>query len=195
MKKIFFLFLSLTLAISSQAQVKSGDAALDKRLADYMKFNDDADFEKVMDYMHPKLFKIAPREAIIASMKAAFESEDMKLGMDDLGVTSVGPVFTSAGSDYRKVEYKMTMTIRFTDTTVYAPEFIEQMTSMYTESFAGKKVTFDKKTKAFVITGTDILYAIKDAGQPWLFIGYKKDPDMLRQLFTRPVIDHYKMLD
>jgi hypothetical protein len=195
MKKIFFLLLSSVLVISSWAQVKSGDADLDKRLAEYMKYNDELNFEKIMDYMHPKLFKIAPRDAIVASMKAAFESEDMKLTMDDLGVTGVGPSFKSAGSEYRKVEYKMTMTIGFTDTTVYEPEFIEQMTAIYTESFAGKKVTFDKKAKAFVIVGTDILYAIKDAGKPWLFIGYKNDPELLKQLFSKEVIDHFKMLD
>src|SRR5687767_3206460 len=111
MKKIFFLLFSSVLVLSTWAQVKSGDAALDKRLAEYMKYNDELNFDKIMDYMHPKLFKIAPKDAIVASMKAAFESADMKLTMDDLGVTSVGASFKSAGSEYRKVEYKMTMTI------------------------------------------------------------------------------------
>jgi hypothetical protein len=69
------------------------------------------------------------------------------------------------------------------------------MTAIYAESFAGKKVTFDKKKKTFVIVGTDILYAIKDAGKQWMFLGYKNDPDLLKQLFSQEVIDHFKMLD
>ena len=196
MKKITLVLLSICCTLLSYAQVKSGDAALDKRLAAYLKANEEKDFETVMDYMHPKLFKLAPRQALISAMKSAFESDEMEINLSGLAITKAETTsFKSGGSEYRKVEYRMTMKIKFIDTTVYEPEFIEQMTGLYKETFESKKVTYDAKSKTFIISGTDILYAIKDAGKEWLFLGYKNDPDMIKKLFSKEVADHYKMME
>jgi len=89
----------------------------------------------------------------------------------------------------------MTMTLNFRDTSVYTPEFIGTMTEAFSASFPEKEVTYNEKNKTFVIAGTDILFAIRDAGKPWLFLGYKNEPELLNQLFSKAVIDHFKMLD
>lgn len=196
MKKLLFFLLSVMIMSTLQAQVKSGDAELDKRLAAYMQANEDKDFETVMEYMHPNLFKLAPKEAILASMKSVFESGEMEIKMSDLGITSAETKsFVFAGIQYRKVFYKMTISMKFTDTSVYNPEFIDMMTETFKASFEGKKVSFDQNTRSFIISGTDILYAIKDGGKEWLFLGFKNDPDMIKKLFPKEVADHYKMMD
>jgi hypothetical protein len=119
----------------------------------------------------------------------------MAIAMSDLGVTSVGSTFTSEGSDYRKVIYKMTLTMKFNDTSKgNNPQFQDGMLESFKGAFPGKSVTFNNTTKAYVVKGTDILYAIRDAGKPWLFLGFKDDPDMIKQLFSKAVIDHFKML-
>jgi hypothetical protein len=195
MKKFLFFFVSVFISLAVFAQVKSGDAQLDKRLAEYMQYNNDKNYEKIMDYMHPKLFSIVPRETLVSALRSAFESEEMAISMNDLGVTSVGGAFTSAGSAYRKVMYKMTLTMRFRDTAKgNDPEFQDVMLGSFKSAFPGKSVTFNSTSKEYIVKGEDILYAIHDQGKPWLFLGYKNDPDMIKKLFPKAVIDHFKML-
>jgi hypothetical protein len=195
MKRLLLFFLSVSIVTTVLAQAKSGDAQLDKRLAEYMQFNNDKNFEKIMDYMHPKLFKIVPRETLVSVLRSAFESEEMTIGMSDLGVTSVSSAFTSAGSAYRKVMYKMTLTMKFNDTAKgNDPQFQDAMLGSFKTAFPGKSVTFDSNSKEYIVKGQDILYAIHDAGKPWLFLGYKEDPELIKQLFPKPVRDHFKMI-
>ena len=196
MKKLLLLAFAAVLFVSNAwAQAKSGDADLDRRLSEYMQYTEKLDFEKIMDYMYPKLFKIAPKEALVSAMKEAFQSKEMKMGMKDLGIVSIEDVFASGGTDYRKVTYKMTLTMQFYDTTMTSdPQFMEMMKESMAAGFPDKEVTVDDATKTIKVKGNDILFAIRDSGKEWMFIGYKDDPDLIKIIFPKPVIDYYKLM-
>lgn len=195
MKKLLLLAFAILFMSASWAQVKSGDTELDKRLSEYMQYTEKLDFEKIMDYMYPKLFKIAPREALISVMNQTFQSKEMKVGMKDMGIVSIEDVFASGGTEYRKVTYKMTLTMQFNDTTMTSdPQFMEMMKESMAAGFPDKEVEIDDATKTILVKGNDILFAIRDTGKQWMFIGYKDDPNLIKIIFPKPVIDHYKLM-
>lgn len=196
MKKLVLVLFSAILFVSSSwAQAKSGDADLDKRLSEYMAYTEKLDFDKIMDYMYPKLFKIAPREALVSAMKEAFQSKEMKMGLKDLGILAIGDVFATGGTEFRKIEYKMTLTMQFTDTSATNdPQFMEVMKESMAAGFPDKEVVVDEATKSILVKGNDILFAIKDLGKQWMFIGYKDEPSLIKVIFPQAAIDHFKLL-
>lgn len=183
-------------AVASGAQFTTNDAALDKRLHAYMALNKALDFEKIMDYMHPSLFELAPREAILQSFEQIFKSEAMTLGFDSLQLVQASAPFVHGGVTYRKVDYFTRLHLKFNDTSVYAEEgFTDNVTASLEKAMAGKTITFDEKNRQFVVSGTDVLFAIKDAKAPdWMFLGFQDNPQMMARLYPKEVIAHFKLL-
>lgn len=194
MKRLILFTVSFLLCIVTFSQVASGDAQLDKRLNDYMQLNREMNFNKMMDYMHPKLFTLAPRAALVKAMKDAFSSPEMSISISDLSISNVSNTFTLKGTEFRKVGYYMKLSIRFTDTAAFNdPEFLELMQLSYEAGFPGKTIVLDRTTHTFHVSGEDILIAIREPGKPWLFLGHKNDPALVRKMFAKEVITHFDL--
>jgi hypothetical protein len=196
MKRLLIIMACALLPLLTIAQVKSGDAALDKRLSDYLKYTRELNFSALMDYLHPNLFKIASKEAIQQSFEQAFQSEEMEIAITEIHILAIGKPFNSKGASYSKVDYSMQMYLLFKDTTVLStPDFVPNMLKAFESAFAGKKTKYDASTHRFIVEGPDVLYAIKDDAQtPWMFVGYKKDKTLLETIFPQEVIAHFNML-
>lgn len=194
MKKLAFLFFSFV-ALAAAAQ-KNADAQLTARLQEYMDHNRQLNFEKVMDYMHPKLFTVAPREAIVQAMQQAFTNEQITFRFDSMAVVSIGPVFKFNNIAYRKVAYFMTMTMTFGDSTdLSQKEVAAVMRRSFEKGFPGKKIVVDPATNAVQVSGTEILFALKDPQQKdWLFLGYDRSkPQLTNLLYPKTVRQYYKI--
>ncbi|MDB5196276.1 MAG: hypothetical protein JWP88_647 [Flaviaesturariibacter sp.] len=192
----YFLAIALFLTTASVAQVKSGDAQLDQRLSNYMKYNEQLDFEKMFDLIHPKIYKVAPKEQLIKVFKDAFDNEALEMAIDTIKTLAVGAPFRTGAASYRRVDYYMTMHLRFKDTTIYeTPDFATTMITSLQQSFGNRVVSFDKDSKRFSVRGNDVLYAIKDnQDTPWMFIGYQKNEPLIKAIFPKDVIEHFKLL-
>ena len=88
MRKSFLLIFFLIAVLFSSAQ--SNDPALNKRLLEYLAANKELNFEKIMEYIHPKLFEIVPKEMMIQAMKQTFENDQLKVSLDSMDIISVG---------------------------------------------------------------------------------------------------------
>ncbi|MCW3074043.1 MAG: hypothetical protein JWP69_1112 [Flaviaesturariibacter sp.] len=196
MRRIILGLFAVLLTSISFAQVSSGDKMLDERLATYMQWNKQLNFEKLFEYIHPNIFKVAPKDQMIEAFKAAFDNEAMQMGIDTIEVKSVGEVFKSGAGSYRRIDYTMSMHLLFKDATIYeTPDFEKAMLASFEKSFGDKIVSFDKASKTFRIRGGDVMYAIKDNAQtPWLFIGYEKNKDLIEAIFPKAVIEHFNLL-
>ena len=193
MKKLAFILVLITTAFISTAQTT--DAQLKQRLNHYMQLNKELDFEKIMDYMHPVLFTVAPKEAMQQTMEQAFNSEEMKISIDSLQVLTIGEDFKEGEAVYKKVDYFMSMSMVFKDNMLENEGFREIMTAGMKEAFGNKQVAYDEKKKALIITGNEIMFAIKDNPKAaWLFLGYEKNPPLINAIFPKSVIAHYKLL-
>ena len=193
MKKLAFILLFLTTAFIGTAQTT--DAQLKQRLNNYMQLNKELDFEKIMDYMHPVLFTVAPKEAMQQTMEQAFNSEEMKISIDSLQVLTIGEDFKQGEAVYKKVDYFMGMSMVFKDNMLEDESFREMITAGMKEAMGNKQVSYDEKKKALIITGNEVMFAIKDNPKTeWLFLGYDKNPELIKAIFPKSVIAHYKLL-
>lgn len=195
MKKLSLLIL-LFVVLTSQAQ-SPVDAQLTNRLQEYIGFTKALNFEKAMDYTHPKLFTIAPRKMIVQTMNQAFNNKDMKFRFDSMSISSVSPAYKYGNASYRKIVYFMAMTVGLSDSTdLKNEELAEFMRLSFEAGFPGKKITIDTANNAINVMGNEIMFAIKDpAVKDWMFLGYDKSkPEMSSKLYPRPVRQYFKIL-
>lgn len=195
MKKLTVLLLPFFFFAAS-AQ-KATDALLTKRLNEYFTFTKNLELDKAMDYMHPKLFAIAPKDQLIATMKAAFNQPEMKFSFDSMAVRAISPVFKAGTETYRKVDYYMSMSITLSDSLdLESPELAAAMESSFATGFPGKKISIDTETNSINVKGTELLFAIKDPkATQWMFLGYdRNNPQLIKLLFPKAVRQHFKLL-
>lgn len=188
MKKLAFLF-SLFIVFASQAQ-KSNDVQLTNRLQEYITLTKELNFEKAMDYTHPKLFTIAPRKMLVQAMNQAFGNKNMKIRFDSMAIASISPVYKYSNALYHKVVYFTAMTITLSDSTnLKNAELAEYMQMSFEAGFPGKKVSVDTVANAIKVAGSEIMFAIKDPTvKEWMFLGYDKSkPEMSTKLYPKSV--------
>lgn len=193
MKKCLFFLLLLLTTLAASAQTT--DAQLNQRMAAYLQLNKALQFDQIMDYIHPVLFTVAPKEAMKQSLEQAFNNEQMKITIDSIQVLTVGPDFKEGEAVYKKVDYFMGISMVFKDNALEDETFRQAITERMKEGFKGKTVRYDESKKALVVQGTEIMFAIKDnAKAAWMFLGYQKNPQLVEAIFPKAVIAHYSLL-
>lgn len=191
MRKLFVFFLAFP---SFLLYGQSNDAALNARLASYMDANKQLDFKLLMNFIHPKLFKVASRETLIKTFEQAYNNDQMKIKMDSLAIDAVGPSFTYGTSAYRKVDYSMTMDLAFTDKEkLIDSAFVDLMEVNLAKAFHGT-AAYEAERQSFHLRGTQFMMAIKDKAQPWMFIGHRPDKKLNEFLFPQAVIQKFDLL-
>lgn len=189
-----FLILALLFLIPPFTFCQSNDAALNQRLSDYLAANNRLDYETIMSYIHPKLFQVATKESMIAALKQAFNNDQIAMHLDSMQVESVSPVFSHNTSAYRKVGYVMTMDMTFKDSSrLKDPNFVATMKTSLAKTFKGT-AAYEPVTKTFHLRGRQFMIAVKDKGQPWMFIGHKADRSLNEFLFPQAVIAKFRLL-
>ncbi|HEV7331939.1 MAG TPA: hypothetical protein VGN63_12940 [Flavisolibacter sp.] len=195
MKKLTFLLLPF-LFFAASAQT-STDAQLNKRLKTYMALSKELDFAGVMNYMHPRIFTIVPKEQLVQTMETAFNTPGMKITFDSMAVVAISPIYKTGSANYRKVDYYMSMNIALNDSMDLADKQIaDVMLASFRQGFPGKKITVQTATNSIQVSGKELMFAIKDAQAPeWLFLGYdRSNPKLAQQLYPKQVRQHFKLL-
>jgi hypothetical protein len=192
MRKLLAFIFCLTV-ISASAQ--SSDPQLKERLDRYASLNRELNFKELMEYIHPSLFKLAPKDEMIKAFESGFNNEDIEMKIDTISMDKIGPLFTYEGSQYHKVDYYMGMTLRFKDASGFADSSFTQMMMMNLQNgFPGKKIELDMRNASFRIIGMDVLLAIKDPQQLWLFLGYDKSKSaIIANMIPQAVLDHFEL--
>src|ERR1043165_6869527 len=114
MRRWFFLaFVFFCFSASAQK-----DTAFQKRLDQYMALTRALDFDKLVNYIHPKIFKMVSKAQLAEVLKSAYENDDMNITLDSVNVTKFSPSYNFQGSLYRKIDYYIALTLKFNDSTV-----------------------------------------------------------------------------
>jgi len=197
MRKLFLCGVFFISALVSNAQSDSSLTSLEKRLNEYMMLNKQMDFERLFDYIHPNMYKIAPRKQLVETFKKTFNNDEVTLGIDSIRHKQISDGFLLSGATYRKVDYYMVMWLKTKDeSSMDDSSFVEIMLTGLKEGFTSKDVSFDKEKKSFIIKGDDKLIAIKDTpGSVWMFLGYQKGNPYTSKLLAEQVIKHFKLED
>lgn len=171
------------------------DTALNKRLGEYIRLNKELNFEELMEYIHPGLFKLAPKEQLIDVFKKVYDNDEVKISIDNLENRSISDLYALNGVQYRKVDYYMVMLMKFKEEgKTLDSSFVNRMTTSLQTALPQKKINFDALNNQFIIKGTDVLIAIKDNPKSnWFFLGYDAGNEMIKQLLPRELIEHFKL--
>jgi hypothetical protein len=193
MKRVTVFLFSSIIFLTAIAQTK--DPALDKRLKEYMALSKKLDFEKLMDYMHPKIFKVVPKEQLVELFRSSFENGMMTIEMDSLSVLKASSPYTYQGSVYRRIDYFLSMNLKLNDSSFLKTDstreaFIDQMKA----GFPGAAVSYVNKENYLNIDTKKIMFAIKDPNLKWMFIGYENNQgQMMEMLIPKQVLTYFKL--
>src|SRR5258705_1026743 len=191
MKKIHLALLFFVFGIICNAQQ---DTSLAGRLNEMLKLTQMKDLNKVMDYTYPKLFTIAPREALIEVMRSTYDTDEFIIELDSLKVDTIYPIFKVNDSSYVKVKHTMLMRMKYKEPFDTADkEGKEFMVSQMEQKFGKGNVRFDPITNSLNIFMIPDMVGIKDKSSNWTFINLDEDnPQMLNRLFSKKVLDKLK---
>ena len=131
-----------------EGEVASGNAQQDtslvNRVNEMLKLTQVKDLEKVMDFTYPKLFTIAPREALIEVMKNTYETDEYIIELDSVNVVTIFPIFKINDTSYAKVKHTMLMKMKYKEPYDTADkESKEFMVSLMQQKFGEGNARFD----------------------------------------------------
>jgi hypothetical protein len=194
MKRSTLFFAFLILSFFSFAQ-KDPDTELTRRLNEYLRLTRELMFGEIMDYTHPKIFQFVTKEQMVEIYRQSFDNETMKIEFDSVAILKISESFSFENVLYKRVDYNMKIAIRFKDTAALNDEsFINATSESFRNSFAGGVVVFNRATKKFEVTTQSIMIAIRDnETAPWLFLGYEKGSDILKQIYPQEVLVHFQL--
>jgi len=166
-----------------------------RRLDEYMMLNKKMDFEKLMDYIHPNLFTIASKEQMTEMFKSAFDNEALTITMDSLSVIAISPSFSNKGSLYRKVDYYISLSLKFKDSSILKDdESVATSIAQMKSAMDADNVKYIKPDNRLQIDSRKIMIAIKDNAKEWMFLGYEaKQSDLMQSLVPIEVLKNFKL--
>ncbi|MCP4438616.1 MAG: hypothetical protein GY810_06690 [Aureispira sp.] len=105
--------LILMLALTTFANAQTGDKdEVTKIVGNYFKEIQDRKWDKVPDYLYPKLFEGISKEDMVATMKLIDEDEDFSTTFDALTITSTSDKLKVGKEEFVRVHYVMQLTFK-----------------------------------------------------------------------------------
>lgn len=194
MKALLCFLFSVSMFMTS-AQ-KSADPKMTARLNQYMQLSRNLKFEEVMELTHPRLFTVAPKEAIVEAMNSVFNNKEMTFRFDSMSIQTISPVYTFNKVAYHKIAYHTVMTIAFADSVDLSnKDLANLMMQSFKKGFVGKRISINEKENAIRVAGTEIMFAIKDApNTEWMFLGYDRSkPELNNRIYPKTVRQYFKL--
>jgi hypothetical protein len=188
--------LLLFIAITSLSSPAQKDTSLQRRLDEYLVANRQLDFEKLMNYIHPKLFQIAPKEQMIELFKSIFDNPQMTISMDSMSITGISKSFNFKGAEYKKVDYYLWLSVRFKDTSVLKEkDKVSEIEERVKTAMGAQNVKYIPEDNSLAIDTRKIMFAIKnDPRTLWMFIGYEpQQMEMMKMLIPTEVLTNFKL--
>ncbi|HEY0751508.1 MAG TPA: hypothetical protein VGD26_10135 [Chitinophagaceae bacterium] len=195
MKKLILSLCSAFLFTISFAQLKSGDAQLDKRLEEYCIYNVKQDYKNLVEYYHSSIFKIVPKQTMLKSLQANANDESFKLSYDTMRITAISPVFKVDSAAYHKVTFYSYFTMSVADEeSVKDEDFTKSLIGTFQAFYPGKSVSYSKEKNLFIVAGEENMIAVKDTENPeWTFLGYNEyQEDVIKNVLPEEVFNHFK---
>jgi hypothetical protein len=188
--KLIVTFLLSIVIFTATAQ--TGDAVLNKRLTEYMQLSKNLNIDKLITYMYPRVFELAPKKDLAAALKTAYTSTDFKITIDSLKITRVDPVQKFAKGNYTIFNYFTTIGFEIINAEKKADAAV--MVDGFKQKFGAENVSFDEATSIIKIKQDKLALAIKDnytAGK-WTFLGVENSP-MLKKIIPAAIVAKYKL--
>lgn len=158
MKIIFALlvsFLSVTNLWAQNHEKEISDAFFGFREAMKAK-----DYDKILEYAHPGVFQVLPRETYLQVLRGGLEDTYMTVSVGEGVVHKVYPVRTIVGTQYSYLEASIALSISITS---------EDIKSTFESMYGEENTTWNAETETLEVTAksTSIVAKVDEA---WRFI-------------------------
>lgn len=175
MKKLLFV---LSIFFSVNVFSQSSDAALNKRLSEYMSLSKDMNIKELMEYMYPRLFELAPKEQLKEALEKAYNSTEIEIKLDSLTLGKVEPVSKFSKGSFTKFSYTVKMRMKLLSAEM--EKNTDMILQSFKTSFGEKNVSYDEATKFFWVYQAKSGIAIKDnySKNIWTMLGLEKDQSL-----------------
>lgn len=187
-----YLLSCIIICFTFAAQAQDYDKEVKDFFSVYENLLKQGDWSKTLDYVHPSLFELAPREQVAKAMEGMLNAEEFKAFFDDIELYSISEPFALENVKYIHCRYGGTM--RFKYDTSFDKEMMESILSAMRVQF-GKDAVEDLGNNMLKIKPKDkSCFLIQDPGKEWKILEYNKDqPVVLAKLIPVAVRDHFKL--
>lgn len=191
---ILFLFISFT-ALSAQTTRE----VLEEKLVHYTQLTKEKDNAGMIEYIHPKIFELAPKNEIIAAMDKLYTDPKQEISFDDLSISRISNILEHNKIAYAVVNYTFKMQFHLTEAFFKQEEekgeptdrvdLMDFMLKSFVSRFGNERVSLDKATNTFYIDVESEMFAINDpAIGDWKFIENKAQyAEILNQIVPAKV--------
>lgn len=188
MKKqiIFLLACILFTTISFSQDLNALKAEIQKTYDATIALN----YDKILDYTYPKLYKLVPRdkmkEALIATFKGTDEMKVKILAVDPN--FNYGEIKTIDDQKICLVKHNLSMEITLNET--LEEEDVEMMIDLLKSTMETEDITFDKEKTTFKINKVATMIAISDelTNKQWRFLNKDKENKLMAMLLNKKVV-------
>jgi hypothetical protein len=160
-----------------------------KTLNTYLSFTKTKEYDKILDYVHPKLFDVVSREAILQQFEAMESDESMKITFGEALIKDISDLVRVGPRYFSLVFYQFEMTMTFQDKAM-APV----MKDAFVSTFGEDNVKLDEEKGAIEVMTHKSLFAIEEPDlNGWKVI--ENNPEqrfILESILPTDVIEHYK---
>ncbi|MBL8001722.1 MAG: hypothetical protein JNL05_07170 [Flavobacteriales bacterium] len=165
------------------------DTSLARAMNAYLLATQRGDFAYVLEQVHPKLYTVIPKEAMLQAMEKTFNDPEVSMVIDTVMVQRIkGPV-KEAGIVYHSISYENHMRMHSSPdqgpdgAPLDAAEQAERdqaLLVMLQASMGKDQVRFDEGSRDYLIRSGNTMFAVKDpALGDWKFVGYKPEMEAL----------------
>ena len=150
MKKIISLFLLLliTQGVFAQKLSSQRSAVFEKALNEYIGFMQEKDYDKMMDYVNPKLFDHAPRAQMIQVLESP-EKMGMNMSFEDMEILELIPLDESG--DYILAKYRLNLDVTLMSEQLQNEQAVNMMRDAFVKQSSEENVSYNEETHTFSI--------------------------------------------
>ena len=188
MKKqiIFLLACILFTTISFSQDLNALKAEIQKTYDATIALN----YDKILDYTYPKLYKLVPRDKMKEALIATFNGTD-EMKVKILAVDpnfNYGEIKTIDDQKICLVKHNLSMEITLNET--LEEEDVEMMIDLLKSNMETEDITFDKKKTTFKINKIATMIAISDelTKNQWRFLNKDKENKLMAMLLNKKVV-------
>jgi hypothetical protein len=188
MKKqiIFLLACILFTTISFSQDLNALKAEIQKTYDATIALN----YDKILDYTYPKLYKFIPRDKMKEALIATFNGTDeMKVKILDVDPNfNYGEIKTIDDQKICLVKHDLSMELTLKET--LEEEDVEMMIDLLKSTMETEDITFDKEKTTFKINKIATMIAISDelTNKQWRFLNKDKENKLMAMLLNKKVV-------
>jgi hypothetical protein len=186
MKKILFIVLFIS-GFLSKAQ--SVNQTIERQFKMYSRLIVDRKINEALNYTNPEMFKIVPRERMVATMEEIFKNPQVDLKTLMPTVSDFEPVKKINGKNYVRFKSHTVVEMKFNSDskqpqTAEEKMVAREMTAAAVEQKFGKEnVSYNESTGFYKVKSTKAVVASSDDLKDWKFV-VVDNPKMKTMLAT-----------